>query len=84
MKVNNEGKRKPSDQLLNLLAQNVKSLRNDKELSQEKLGELCNFHPTFISMIERKQRNVTISTIEIIAKALDVQTYELLQQIDGD
>ena len=51
-----------------------------KGLSQEKLGKICNFHPTFISMIEKKQRNVTISTLEIVANALGVETYELLNK----
>ena len=74
-----EDKRKPSDELLSLLAHNVKLLRKNKNLSQEKLGELCDFHSTFISMIERSQRNITISTLEIVANALGVKAYELLK-----
>lgn len=74
-----EDKRKPSNELLALLALNVKSLRKSKNLSQEKLGELCDFHSTFISLIERQQRNVTISTLEVIAKALEVETHELIK-----
>ena len=79
MQVKSEDKRKPSEQLLAILAKNVKTLREEKQLSQERLGELCDFHPTFISMIERKQRNVTISTLEIVASALGVEPYQLLQ-----
>ena len=75
-----EDKRKPSNELLALLALNIKTLRKSKRLTQEKLGELCDFHPTFISLIERQQRNVTISTLEVIAKALEVDVYELLKQ----
>lgn len=74
-----EDKRKPSDELLAQLALNIKTLRKSKKLTQEKLGELCNFHPTFISLIERQQRNVTISTLEVIAKALEIEVYELLK-----
>lgn len=71
-------KRKPSDELLTTLARNLKALREFHGLSQEKLGEKCGYHPTFISMVERKQRNVTISTLEIFAMALKVDTFQLL------
>jgi len=73
-------KRKPSDKLLTVLAENVRQLREDRGLTQEALGEACDFHPTFISLIERKQRNVTISTLEIIARALGVDVYELIKE----
>jgi len=73
-------KRKPTNELLNTLANNVKRLRKVNNLTQEVLGEKCEFHPTFISLIERRQRNVTISTLEIIANALDVTPSELLQE----
>jgi len=75
-------KRKPSDELLEVLSKNVRRLRKERSMTQESLGEACNFHPTFISLVERRQRNVTISTLEIIASALDVKTFELLKNIE--
>jgi len=75
----NDDKRQPSEELLILLADNIKGLRKQQGLTQEALGEKCNFHPTFISLIERKQRNVTVSTLEIIARALNVKPFELLK-----
>lgn len=71
-------KRKPSDKLLAVLAKNIRALRKLHGLSQEGLGEKCGCHPTFVSMVERKQRNVTISTLELFAAALGVETYQLL------
>jgi transcriptional regulator with XRE-family HTH domain len=73
-------KRKPTDELLNILADNVRRLRKENDLTQEALGERCEFHPTFISLIERKQRNVTISTLEIISNALNVKPSVLLRE----
>ena len=73
-------KRKPSNKLLSVLAKNVKQIREARGLTQEVLGEACDLHPTFISLIECKQRNVTISTLEIIADALGVEVYELIQK----
>lgn len=74
-----DDKRKPSEALMETLASNVKRRRAELGLTQEGLGEMCDFHPTFISLVERKQRNVTISTLEIIACALGVEPFELLK-----
>lgn len=75
----NPAKRDPSDELLSMLANNVYRLRKERGLTQEELGELCDFHPTFISMVERKRRNITISILEILANALKVTPSELLE-----
>lgn len=75
-------KRKPTNKLLSILSNNIKRLRKAHNLTQEGLGEKCEFHPTFISLIERRQRNVTLSTIEVIANAFDVEPYELLNGDD--
>ena len=59
----NDDKRNPSDELLAILAKNVKRLRKERDFTQATFSELCGFYPTFLSMVERKQRNVTISTL---------------------
>ncbi|MGX7244740.1 helix-turn-helix domain-containing protein [Enterococcus quebecensis] len=59
-------------------ANNVKAIRQDKNLSQEGLAFACNLHRTYISDIERGKRNVSIDNIEKIALALEVNPYELL------
>lgn len=74
----NTAKRDPSDELLTLLADNVYRLRKERNLTQEELGEMCDFHPTFISMVENKKRNITISTLEILAEALGTTPSKLL------
>jgi len=47
-------------------------------LSQEKLGFEVDLHRTYISDIERGNRNPSISAIEKIAKALGVSCGQLL------
>ena len=74
-----EPKRQPSDELLEVISNNIKQHRKDQSLTQEKLAETCGFHPTFISLVERKKRNITISTVEVIASALEVPPYSLLK-----
>jgi transcriptional regulator with XRE-family HTH domain len=50
----------------------VRELRTKKGLSQEKLAEIADVHRTYIGMIERAEKNITLVNIEKIAKALNV------------
>ena len=67
-----------SAELLSVLAENIIQLRGAKGLSQEQLAELSGMHRTFISLIERKGRNVTLGVIEALALALEVDVPSLL------
>jgi len=72
--------RKPSQQLLNILSQNIHRLRQKQCLSQEELAELCGYHRTYIGSVERGERNVTLSTLEGLAKTLNVTIHQLLEE----
>lgn len=76
------GLRKPSDDLTRMLAANVRGFRHTKRLSQEELAERCGLHRTYIGSVERGERNVTLSTLETLALALDVNIIELLSKRD--
>ena len=65
--------------LTNIFASNVKKYRNQKRLSQEVLADITGLHRTYISTIERERRNISLSNIECIASALDVEPYILLK-----
>lgn len=52
------------------------------KLSQEALAEKANLHRTYISDIERGQRNVSLENIYNIAVALEIEPYMLLQKTD--
>jgi transcriptional regulator with XRE-family HTH domain len=56
----------------------VRELRKEKGLSQEELSFKADLHRTYIGMIERAEKNITLTNIEKIAKALDVKVKELL------
>ena len=49
-------------------------------ISQEKLAGLADMHRTYISTVERSQRNVGIDGVERIAKALKVPMSQLLEE----
>lgn len=55
-----------------VFAANMRSLRLDKGLSQERLAGLARLHPNYISSVERRERNISIDNIEKIAMALAV------------
>ncbi len=66
------------DDILVKFGEKVKYYRNKKNISQEKLAELAGLHRTYIGMIERAEKNITLLNIKKIAKALDVNINELL------
>jgi transcriptional regulator with XRE-family HTH domain len=70
--------RKSSDSIRAVLAENIKTFRKEKGVSQEDLAELCGLHRTYIGSVERHERNVTLSTLEALASTLGVTVSELL------
>ena len=62
-----------------LLGLKIKELRKQKKLTQEKLAEMLNLDAGYISKLEVGRNFPTIGTLEKIAKALDVELYELFQ-----
>lgn len=47
-------------------------------ISQERLGEMADLHRTYIGMIERGEKNITLLNIEKISIALDKKIKELI------
>lgn len=64
--------------LRKILATNIREFRKTNNFSQESLAHLCCLHRTYIGSIERAERNVSLSTLEVLAEALGVSVVELL------
>jgi transcriptional regulator with XRE-family HTH domain len=64
--------------LLNEFGERIKQLRLQKNISQEKLSFLTVFHRTYIGMIERGERNISISNIAVFAKVFELNISELI------
>jgi transcriptional regulator with XRE-family HTH domain len=56
----------------------VRKFREDKGLSQEELAFRAGLHRTYIGMIERGEKNITLRNIEKVANALEVKVEDLL------
>ena len=65
-------------QLLIKFGKRIQEERMKRGLSQERLGELAKVHRTYIGMIERAERNITLTSMEKIAKALKVKVGDLI------
>lgn len=62
----------------------IRELREAKGLSQEKLADLAGVHRTYMSSVERGQRNVGLDNIFAIAKALEIPPARLFQDAEED
>jgi len=66
--------------LVAIFAANVRRRRLELDLSQEELAERAGVHRTYVGMLERAEKNVTIYNIARLAEALGLPAYALLQE----
>ena len=66
-------------ELLIKFSEAVRIARKKKGLSQEALADKAGLHRTYIGMIERAEKNITLNNIGKIAAALNVEVFELLK-----
>ena len=59
------------------LGQRIQKLRKDKKITQEQLAEMVGIDPKNISRIEKGNNYPTAENLTSIAKALNVDIYEL-------
>jgi transcriptional regulator with XRE-family HTH domain len=67
-----------------IVAQNVRSLRLARNISQEKLAERSGLHRTYVGSIERGERNISLENIDRLAAALEVAAVDLLTETSVD
>ena len=65
-------------QILKQFGMRVREERARKGFSQERLGELAKVHRTYIGMIERAEKNITLTNMEKIARALGKKVSDLV------
>jgi transcriptional regulator with XRE-family HTH domain len=62
--------RLPSPSIRAILAENIRTFRKEHGYSQEVLADLCELHRTYIGSVEREERNISLSTLEVLAQVL--------------
>ena len=67
-------------EFLGKLGSRIRQLRKERGLSQDRLALECNLTQTYISQIERGERNVSVLAIQLLAQAMGIT---LAQLFDG-
>ena len=67
--------------ILEIFGKNVREYRQANGLSQERLAEEAGFHRTYISMVERGERNISLKNIVHLAQALKVSISDLTKNL---
>lgn len=57
----------------------IRELRLAREWSQEKLAEATGFHRTYIGMVERGERNLSLKNVQIFALTFNISVSTLFQ-----
>ena len=65
-------------QFLIFLGKKIRGEREKMGVSQEQLGKLAKVHRTYVGMIERGEKNITIFNLRKFAEALGVQVKDLV------
>ncbi len=63
-----------------ILAANLRAQRQDRGLSQEALADLAGLHRTYVSSVERCERNATLDTLDKLSSALGIDPSDLLKE----
>lgn len=62
------------------ISANLSRIRKSRDLSQERLAEMAEFHRTYVSQLERCVTNISIDGLERLAQALDLDVIDLLKK----
>lgn len=70
-------------EILKQFGDRVREIRKERGLSQEQLSFMADLHRTYIGMIERGEKNITLINIEKIARAFDISINDLMKFDNG-
>ena len=62
------------------LGRNLRAWRTERGISQEKMAEIVGVHRTYMGALERGERNVSLKSVERLAKAVGVDALDLLRR----
>lgn len=71
------------EDLLIRFGNRLRELRLQKKISQEQLANLAGLHRTYIGMIERAEKNISLVNIGKLSKALNIKLELFFQDVDS-
>ncbi len=66
-------------ELQRVLGRNVRRYREARGLSQEAFADLLGYHRTYMGGLERGERNLTLQSVEKLARQIEMDPLELLR-----
>lgn len=66
-------------ELIQQFGRRIRQLRLENDLTQEELAEKTGFHRTYIGMIERGERNISLVNMAVFADCFRMSVSELLR-----
>ncbi len=66
------------DEALKKIGLKIKQLRDERKISQQDLGAVCNFEKSSMSRIESGRTNLTVGTLLKIGSALNVKLVDIV------
>ena len=70
---------KISEDIRQILANNIKNLRTQKKLSREELSLVLGVDNSYVSKLEKGKINITLDKIEMLANYFETEVYLLLK-----
>jgi len=67
--------------LLVLFGEGIREIRKEKKLSQEALANKSGLHRTYIGMVERGEKNISLKNISKLSKGLQVPMPEIFKRL---
>lgn len=65
-----------------VFGEELRKIREEKGLSQEQLGFESDYHRTYISQLERGEKNTSLKAVFRISQALGVKPSEILKHVE--
>lgn len=62
----------------------LKSIRKERGYSQEELAHRAGIAMRYVSLLERNQRQPTISTLYLLCKALEISMTEFVSKVEKE
>ena len=68
--------------LAKVVGKAIRARREATGLSQDRFADVIDMHSAYFAAIERGEKNVTLPTLERVAKGLQIRMADLLRDID--